>query len=52
MRKGNDGLTYKQLKDGYERMRRENAALRKEVEKLKNDLHSRTVAFNKLLKGE
>lgn len=44
MRKGKGELTYKQLRDEYERLRRENA-------KLRNDLHSRTVAFNKLLKG-
>lgn len=44
MRKGKGELTYKQLRDAYKRLRREN-------EKLRNDLHSRTVALNKLLKG-
>lgn len=45
MRKGNkDGLlTYKQLLDEIARLRKENS-------KLKNELYSRTVAFNKLLK--
>lgn len=45
MRKGQGELTYKQLLD-------ENIKLRREVEKLRNELHSRTVAYNKLLKGE
>ena len=45
MRKGQGELTYKQLMD-------ENRKLRLENEKLKNELKSRTVAYNKLLKGE
>ena len=44
MRKGQGELTYKQLLD-------ENKRLREENRKLRNDLHSRTVAYNKLLKG-
>ena len=43
MRKGQGVLTYKQLLD-------ENKRLRKENDKLRNELHSRTVAYNKLLK--
>ena len=43
MRKGNGELTYKQVLD-------ENRKLRKENEKLKNDLNSRTIALNKLMK--
>lgn len=43
MRKGQGELTYKQLLD-------ENRRLQKENEKLRNDLHSRTIAFNKLMK--
>ena len=43
MRKGNGELTYKQVLD-------ENRKLRKENEKLRNDLNSRTVALNKLMK--
>lgn len=43
MRKGKGELTYKQLLD-------ENKRLKKENEKLRNDLHSRTVALNKALK--
>lgn len=43
MRKGKGELTYKQLLD-------ENNRLRKENDKLRNELHSRTVAYNKLLK--
>lgn len=43
MRKGNGELTYKQMKDEIQRLRKENA-------KLRNELNSRTVAFNKLLK--
>lgn len=43
MRKGNGELTYKQILD-------ENRKLRKENEKLRNDLNSRTVALNKLMK--
>lgn len=44
MRKGKGELTYKQLLD-------ENKRLKKENEKLRNDLHSSTVALNKLMKG-
>lgn len=46
MRKGNkdEMLTYKQLSDEIKRLRKENA-------KLRNELNSRTIAFNKLLKG-
>lgn len=43
MRRGNGELTYKQLYDENKRLRREN-------EKLRNELNSRTVALNKLLK--
>lgn len=43
LRKGKGELTYKQLLDENNRLRREN-------EKLRNELHSRTVAFNKLMK--
>lgn len=43
MRKGNGELTYKQILD-------ENRKLRKENEKLRNDLNSRTIALNKLMK--
>lgn len=43
MRKGNGELTYKQVLD-------ENRKLRKENEKLRNDLNSRTIALNKLMK--
>ena len=43
MRTGNGELTYKQVLD-------ENRKLRKENEKLRNDLNSRTVALNKLMK--
>ena len=43
MHKGNGELTYKQILD-------ENRKLRKENEKLRNDLNSRTVALNKLMK--
>ena len=42
MRKGQGELTYKQLNDAYKRLLRENR-------KLRNDLHSRTVALNKAL---
>lgn len=42
MRKGKGELTYKQLKDDNKRLRAEN-------KKLRNDLHSRTVALNKLI---
>lgn len=42
MRKGKGELTYKQLHDAYVRLLREN-------KKLKNDLHSRTMALNKAL---
>lgn len=42
MRKGKGELTYKQLNDAYKRLLREN-------KKLRNDLHSRTVALNKAL---
>ena len=45
MRKGKGELTYKQLLD-------ENKRLREENRKLRNDLHSRTVAYNKLLKKD
>ena len=45
MRKGKGKLTYCQLQKAYERLTREN-------KKLRNDLHSRTVALNKLMKGE
>ena len=45
MRKGKGELTYKQLLD-------ENKRLREENRKLRNDLNSRTVAYNKLLKKE
>lgn len=45
MRKGKGKLTYCQLQKAYERLAKEN-------KKLKNELHSRTVTFNKLLKGE
>lgn len=45
MRKGKGELTYKQSFD-------ENKRLRKEKDKLRNELHSRTVAYNKLLKRE
>lgn len=41
MRKGNGALTYKQLSDEVERLRKENA-------KLRNELNSRTIAYNKL----
>lgn len=43
MRDGKGVLTYKQLLDENNRLRREN-------EKLRKELHSRTVAFNKLIK--
>ena len=43
MCKGNGELTYKQILD-------ENRKLRKENEKLRNDLNSRTVALNNLMK--
>ena len=43
MRKGNGELTYKQVLD-------ENRKLRKENEKLRNDLNSRTITLNKLMK--
>lgn len=43
MRKGKGELTYKQMRDAYDRLRREN-------EKLRNELNSRTVALNKLMK--
>lgn len=43
MRKGNGELTYKQVLD-------ENRKLRKENDKLRNDLNSRTVALNNLMK--
>ena len=42
MRKGKGKLTYCQLQKAYERLTKEN-------KKLKNELHSRTAAFNKLL---
>ena len=45
MRKGNGELTYKQLMDENQRLKKENA-------KLRNDLHSRTVALNKLMEGQ
>ena len=45
MRKGEGKLTYCQLQKAYERLAKEN-------KKLKNELHSRTIAFNKQLKGE
>ena len=45
MRKGKGELTYKQLLD-------ENKRLREENRKLRNDLHGRTVAYNKLLKKD
>ena len=45
MRKGNGELTYKQVLD-------ENRKLRKENEKLRNDLNSRTIALNKLMKED
>ena len=45
MKKGNGELTYKQLRDEVCRLRKEN-------NKLRNELNSRTIAFNKLLKGE
>ena len=45
MRKGQGELTYKQLLD-------ENKRLRKENDRLRNELHSRTVAYNKLLKKD
>lgn len=41
MRKGCGVLTYKQLSDEVERLRKENA-------KLRNELNSRTIAYNKL----
>lgn len=41
MRKGKGELTYKQLKDELCKLKLEN-------KRLKNDLHSRTVALNKL----
>lgn len=43
MRKGKGELTYKQLQD-------ENRKLREENKRLQNDLKSRTVALNKLMK--
>ena len=43
MRKGKGEPTYKQMLDAYERLRREN-------EKLRNELNIRTVALNKLMK--
>lgn len=42
MCKGKGELTYKQLNDAYKRLLQEN-------KKLRNDLHSRTVALNKAL---
>ena len=45
MRKGNGELTYKQVLD-------ENRKRRKENEKLRNDLNSRTIALNKLMKED
>lgn len=46
MKKGNKAgqLTYKQLLDENKRLRAENA-------KLRNELNSRTIALDKLLKG-
>lgn len=46
MKKGNQNgqLTYKQLMDENKRLRAENS-------KLRNELNSRTIAYNKLLKG-
>ena len=43
MRKGKGELTYKQLQD-------ENRKLREENKRLQNDLRSRTIALNKLMK--
>ena len=43
MRKGKGELTYKQLQD-------ENRKLREENKRLQNDLKSRTIALNKLMK--
>ena len=45
MRKGQGELTYRQRNDAYKRLIREN-------KKLRNDLHSRTVALNKVLAGK
>ena len=43
MRKGRGELTYKQLQD-------ENRKLREENKRLQNDLRSRTIALNKMMK--
>ena len=43
MRKGKGELTYKQLQD-------ENRKLREENKRLQNDLKSRTIALNKMMK--
>ena len=43
MRKGRGELTYKQLQD-------ENRKLREENKRLQNDLKSRTIALNKMMK--
>ena len=43
MRKGRGELTYKQLQD-------ENRKLREENKRLQNDLKSRTITLNKLMK--
>ena len=52
MRKGKGELTYKQLLDENKRLREENSSLKLAIIALRNDLHSRTVAYNKLLKKD
>ena len=52
MRKGKGVLTYSQALAENKKLEKRIAVLEKENEKLRLDLHSRTVAYNKLLKGD
>lgn len=49
MRKGKDHLTYKQLFDENKKLKLQIGKMEEQIKKLELDLHSRTVAHNKLL---
>jgi len=52
MRKGKGQLTKGQYRQVNDLLRRENASLRRQLEKLQNDYNSLKVAHNKMLKDK
>lgn len=52
MRKGKGGLTNGQYRQVNNMLRRENASLRRRLDKLQNDYNSLKVAHNKMLKDK